>query len=160
MLLVLRGQDARITVPFVKRPGNHHSGIAPHGRRHGLPGQDVGHDKRHNAPCLLLLGSEVGQPELQEAGRIVEEGCSGREDLDVAGPAQPLVALRAVGRYVEEVAPHAPYDVLVQPVDERVGALKPAGALHVGVAEPPRWMSSDEARPASPRPPHSESRGR
>ena len=44
----------------------------------------------------------------------------GAEHLDVAGPAQALVALRAVGRDVEEVAAHAPDHVLMQPVDQRV----------------------------------------
>ena len=55
------------------------------------------------------------------------------EHLDVAGPAEPLVALRAVGGYVEEVAPHAPRPRSRAAGRPGVRAGEPAGALHVGV---------------------------
>ena len=64
---------------------------------------------------------------------VVQERRRRGEHLDVAGPPEPFVALRAVGGHVEEVAPQTPDHVLVQPVDERVRAGEPAGPLHVGV---------------------------
>jgi hypothetical protein len=96
--------------------------------------QRVGDDERHGA-VVGLLGRQVAEPRGQEPGAVVEEAGRGREDLDVARPAQALVALGAVGGHVEEVAPHAPHDVLVEPVDPLVGAAEPAGALHVRVAD-------------------------
>ena len=67
--------------------------------------QDVRDGEGHQAVGRLLLGGEVEQPVLQEALDVVEERGGGREDGDVAGPAEPLVALRAVGGQVQEVAP-------------------------------------------------------
>ena len=55
-----------------------------------------------------------------------------REHLDVTGPAEPLVALRAVGGYVDEVAAHAPDHVVVEAVEQRVRRVEPAGAGQVG----------------------------
>ena len=44
-----------------------------------------------------------------------------REHLRIAGPTEPLVALRTVGRHVEEIAFLPPDDVVLQLVDQRVG---------------------------------------
>ena len=60
-----------------------------------------------------------------------------REDLRVARPAQPLVALRAVGRHVEEVALLPPEDVVLELVDERLRGLELARLRHVGVDDDP-----------------------
>src|SRR5581483_5813119 len=49
--------------------------------------------------------------------------------------AQPLVALRAVGRHVEKVAAHAPDHVLMEALQQRVRALEPTAPLEVGVAD-------------------------
>src|SRR5699024_8177663 len=54
------------------------------------------------------------------------------EHLDVAGPAEALVALRAVGGHVQEVAACGPDDVLVQLVHQRFAAPEPTGAAQVG----------------------------
>ena len=81
---------------------------------------------------------------------VVQEGRGGRKDLDVAGPAQALVALRAVGGHVEEVAAHAPDDVLVQLVEQRVGAFEPAGALHIRMQHHRGQMSSGRSSPGQP----------
>ena len=65
----------------------------------------------------------------------MQEGRGGGEDLEVAGPAEALVALRAVGGDVEEVALHPPHHVVVQLGHQRVGDLEAADALHVGVQD-------------------------
>src|SRR5699024_4499159 len=73
----------------------------------------------------------VPQPGGQEPIAVEQIGGSGSEDLNVPGPPEPLVPLRAVGGYRDEVAAHTPHDVLVQTVHPRVGALEPAGAAHI-----------------------------
>ena len=66
----------------------------------------------------------------------VKNGChvevvGGRadEELGVARPAQPLVALRAVGGHLQIVALLAPDDVVLKLVDQRAGALELARAV-------------------------------
>ncbi len=83
-----------------------------------------------------LLETDVGEPGVEHAHTVVEEAGGGCEDLDVTGPAEAFVALGAVGGNVDEVAAHAPYDVLVQAVDQRFAALEPAGSPHVRVVDP------------------------
>ena len=65
-------------------------------------------------------------------GGVEQEARGRRKHLDVPGPAEPLVALRAVGRHVQEVAAHAPDDVLVELVQVRIGTFEPAGPPQVG----------------------------
>ena len=55
---------------------------------------------------------------------IEEVGGGGCEDRDVTGPAEPLVSLGAIGRYVEEVAAGTPNHVAVKLVKQLVGALE------------------------------------
>ena len=151
----------RVAEALVEHPRHDHRGVAP-GRRGGVSGRRQHMSGRRTARRRpgVLLGGEVGSQDARKPAHVVEEAGGGREHLDVAGPAQPLVALRAVGRDVEEVAAHAPDDVLVQPVEQRVGALEPAGALHVGVADDRAGRRRARARPASRRSRRSGSRGR
>ena len=100
-------------------------------RRHPL--EHVRDDEGHEAVGVLLLDVEVDQPVGQEVGDVVEVRRRRGEHREVAGPAEPLVALRAVGRYVEEVAAQPPHHVAVQLGEQRVGALEGAGAAQVGV---------------------------
>ena len=86
-------------------------------RRRGSPARTRGPFRPSS--CSAARSS---QPRGQHAGAVEEERRGRGEDLDVAGPAESLVALRAVGRDVDEVAAHAPDDVLVQAVDELVRA--------------------------------------
>ena len=59
------------------------------------------------------------------------EGRGGGEDLDVAGPAEALVPLRAVGGHLQEVRVQAPGDVPVEPVEQGVAGLEGAGPFQV-----------------------------
>ena len=70
---------------------------------------------------------------MEEVGDVELVGGGGGVGGDVAGPAEPLVALRAVGGDVEEVALLAPDGVGDELVDARVGAFEPAGPGHGGV---------------------------
>ena len=102
-----------VGVPLVQHPRHDGRGVAPRGG--GARGAEhVRHDERDDAAFALLLEREVAQPRVEESAHVVEEARRRREDLDVARPAEALVALRAVGRHVEEVAAQPPHDVLVQ----------------------------------------------
>ena len=65
------------------------------------------------------------------SARVEQERRGRGEDRQVAGPAQPLVALRAVRRHVDEVAALTPDHIAVQLVEQRVGALEGADALEL-----------------------------
>ena len=132
---VLRLEHAEIAEPLVQHGRHGGRGIPPRRGRSAAAegGERRGDDERHLAVVARLLVREVAQPRREEPVAVVEEARGRREDLDVAGPAEALVALRAVGRDRQEVAAHAPHDVLVQALDERVGCLEPARAGHVGV---------------------------
>ena len=129
---VLAVEDGAVAVGPPQRPRHPDRGVAPDrgavrlgellGR--GLELQDVGDHERHHAVGVLLLGGQVEQPVGEERPDVEQERRGGREDGDVAGPAEPLVALRAVGGDVEEVALRAPDDVAVELVQQRVGALE------------------------------------
>ena len=58
---------------------------------------------------------------------------SANEDLGIAGPAEPLVALRAIGGHIEEVSSQSPPDVFVQAVDGGIRTPEPSGRPHVSV---------------------------
>ena len=116
MLSYWRCEDAHVAVALVQHPRHHDRGVTPHGGRPGLA-EHVGHDERDDAVGIVLLDGEVGEPRREEAVDVEQEARRRGEHLDVAGPAQAFVTLRAVGGQVEEVAPHAPHDVLVQAVD-------------------------------------------
>jgi len=58
--------------------------------------------------------AHVAHPLAEEPADVVVEGRRARERLGVTGPAEPLVALRAVGGDREEVAALTPDDVRLQ----------------------------------------------
>ena len=82
--------------------------------------QDVRHDEAHHPVGCPLLSVEVGQPLPQEGLNIEKVGGGGCEDCYVTSPAEPLIALRAVGRHVEEVAARAPHHVAMELVEQLV----------------------------------------
>src|SRR5690349_3977895 len=136
--LVLIPEDLRVAEAFVEGPRGQHSHVAPYGA-----GSDGGpfvaardyRDVPGDGAVGQLLDGDVLEPGAEHSGAVIEEGCCGGEDLDVAGPAQPLVALGAVGGDVHKVASHAPPNVFVKPVQVRVGAFEPAGPLHIRVVD-------------------------
>ncbi len=158
--VVLPLEHRRVAVRLVERPRHPHRRVAPdrrgvHRRQPGRgrhPLEHVGHHERHQPVRVPLLQVEVDQPVLEEGRHVVEVGRRRREHGEVAGPAEPLVALRAVGRYVEEVPAQAPDDVAVQLGEQRVGALEGAGprAGRSGRRRP-RATSGSSAASRSPR---------
>ena len=125
-------EDRCVAVVLVERPGQADGDVAPQRSRRRCVRQDVRDDPRDEA-LLLLFEREVAQPGTKHAADVVQEGRRRGEGVDVAGPAEALVALRAVRGDTDEVVAHRPDDVLVQAVQPLVGGGQPPGAAHVGV---------------------------
>ncbi len=133
--VVLPPEQLDVAEPLVQHPRHDDRGIAPRRRRQHREEELDPRDVRRHGAELALLGGEVLQPRGEEAPAVVEERRRRCEHLDVSGPAEPLVALRAVRRQIDEVAAHAPADVLVQLVEPVVRAVERAGRRHVAVAD-------------------------
>ena len=81
-------------------------------------------------PSRILRVGHILRPLGHEAGDVHVEGGSAHKDLNVARPAQPFVALRAVGRHIDEIALLSPDDVVLKLVEQRVGTFKsPVGSI-------------------------------
>lgn len=93
-----------------------------------------------------LVVLEVAQPFGEEAGGLHRVRGGGREDVDVAGPAQAFVAGGGVGGDGEEIAAQAPGDVAVELVEQRDVGLELHGEGRVGVDHLPD--DGVERRPA------------
>ncbi len=91
----------------------------------------------------MLRVGHVIEPLGEERGDVPVVAGGAREDLGVAQPAEPLIALRAVGRHADEVAALAPVDVAEQLAEPGRRALEGAGGRYVGVHHP----GHDVARP-------------
>jgi hypothetical protein len=142
MLSSWRTSTSSLPYGLVDGPRHDRRGVRPSGPAHGHPFalgrdggilQDVRHDRGDGA-VGVLVELEVAQPGHPE--RLdVEEGARGRrERLRVARPAEPLVALRAVGRERDEVVALRPSDVRVQALEARVGAFE-RGSRAVGARD-------------------------
>src|SRR6185437_14518022 len=59
--------------------------------------------------------------------------CRARKHLRVAGPAQALVALRAIGGYIQKIAFLTPWDIMLQLINEVVGTRERSCRPHVGI---------------------------
>ena len=79
------------------------------------------------APRRQLGVGHVIEPLGEERGDVAVVAGGAGEDLGVAEPAEPLVALRAVGRHADEVAALAPVDVAEQLVEPGLRGLEGAG---------------------------------
>ena len=98
-----------------------------------LPVEEGVGDHHRNGAIAPLLEPEVPEPTGEKGGAVHVETRGRREDLNVAGPAEALVALGAVGGEFQEVAVLAPDDVVLELVDELVRAFEVAGRSHVGM---------------------------
>ena len=120
--LILPLEQRTVAVRDVHHPGHDDRRITPAGsarRVRRVRSEDVGNHPGQ-AAARVLIGGEICQPLRKESGDVHVERRGWREDLRVAGPAEPLIPLRAIGGHVEEVAALPPDDVLLQPVQQRV----------------------------------------
>ena len=83
------------------------------------------------APLADCPSRTAEEPLIEERAAVEEVGDGGCDELCVRHPAEPLVALRAVGRQADGVAPDRADDVLVEPVRGLVGALERPDATEV-----------------------------
>ncbi|MNC36398.1 hypothetical protein D3C75_849190 [compost metagenome] len=137
---VLIAQGFFVAIHQVQRPGVDHRSIRPGRRRVGAlrqkaivlapAGKDIRHHMRDPAFGRLIV-FEVGQPLGKEVTGLHQVTRGPAEYLRIPGPAQPLVALRAVGRDIDKVAFQPPQNVVVQLIQIRVGARKLPGAFHL-----------------------------
>ena len=121
---VLAFQQPPVAVDLVDGPGADDAGIGP-GRAAVVAGHLHRGDHRELAVGALAV-VQVDQPLGEERLDVGVERGRADVDLGVAGPAQPLVALGAVGGDVDEVGALGPVDVAVELVEHRVGAFERA----------------------------------
>ena len=133
-LQVARARPGRTTRRRPGPAGRRRPGTAPGDRDTRVaPARDAVADRpdhrRHVRERALrgLAVAQVHEPLGEEAGRLHRVSGRGGEDVDVAGPAQPLVARRGVRRDGEEVAALAPSDVAVKLVEHRDVGLEVQG---------------------------------
>ena len=126
-------QHALVAVVQVKLPRHHRDHIAPTRRSRPvaapfdrLDPRRIGREMRHRAIGACVV-HHVSQVFLQEALAVRQPARRAREHLSVPGPAQPFVALRAVGGHFDEVRPLRPDRVHHQPVHFRHAAGEPPG---------------------------------
>ena len=77
---------------------------------------------------LALVGHHVAQPFAKEISGCVQIAGGRGENLRIAGPAEALVALRAIGRHFDEIGTLRPDRIFDQAVHQAWPELKlPAG---------------------------------
>ena len=121
------GRRTPPTAPTAPRPRRRPRSPWLSGRRKPGSRRTSGRRARRTARRPASLGARARgrrASRRRNASTSKRNAAVGANDGEVAGPAEPLVALRAVGGHVEEVAAHAPHDVAVQLVEQRVGALE------------------------------------
>ncbi len=111
-------EDARVAVRLVHRPRHDRRRVGPAGppdpeRPRRAPRRAPRSGRRAPRPAPSARSRSQLR---QNASRVEQRRARRRERLRVAGPAQPLVALRAVRRHRDEVVALRPDDVLVEPV--------------------------------------------
>ena len=120
--------DARVAVNFPELVGAEQCRVPP--RRHPMR---LHADRRRGVgkrPVRSLrIGDERRQPALHERRGLIVVQRRAHEKLRVARPAEPLVALRAIGGGLEVVALLPPDDVVKKLVHPRIGAAEFARAV-------------------------------
>ena len=118
--LVLATQQLHVAVPLEQQVRQHDRHVAPHRPRlvrvPVVVARDEGHVPRHRS-IVALLRRDAPEPVREHSRGAVDPSARGHEEVQVTCPAEALVPLRAVGRDIDEVGPHAPHDVVVQPLE-------------------------------------------
>lgn len=109
-----------IAVHTVQHIGDDDAGVAPAGVAAVLGTEDVRDDVTVGAVEAFLRVARVTQPLLQKRADIRKIRGGTREDLRIAAPPEPLVALRAIGRDMQIIPAPPPLDVGAQAVALRV----------------------------------------
>ena len=125
-------EDPHVAVALVDRPRHDDPGVGPRGRAVTLRAEPGSHVRVCTFRRLRI--EDVVAPLGDEGGDVHVQRRAGQEDLRVGEPAEPLVALRAVGGDRQEVAALRPRSTLRQSWLTSVArALEPPGPGRVGV---------------------------
>ena len=116
-------QHALVVIALIERPGHDGGRVAPGRAAVAAVLEHLRHDERHSA-VLALIEGKILQPFGQHERAVHVDARRAAEGLAVARPAQPLVALRAVGGHVHKVAPLPPLYVVEELIDALVRAAK------------------------------------
>ncbi|MNC30657.1 hypothetical protein D3C75_789460 [compost metagenome] len=127
---VLLLEDTLIPIALVQRPGTDNGCIAPGRRGMLLVPQDIRNHERNTA-MVQLVGRQIFEPFGEKRRHIHQIRRSPDEHLRIPGPAQPLIPLRAIRRHIDKVAFLAPQDIVLELVDQRIGAREGACVLHI-----------------------------
>ena len=133
---VVLGEDFAVAVTEINRPGTDDGSVGPGGTAVAafVAGFPVGGGDDAGDAAVGLLGvAHILHPFVEEAADIHVEGGGAAEDLGVAGPAEALVALGAIGGHLEEIAFLAPDDVVLKLIERLVRAAEAAGGRRVGM---------------------------
>ena len=128
-------EESTVAEAAMDRPRADHDRVRPGGSAiQPGEGPGAGHRGDRRNPAVLALGVlEIEQPFREEPRHLHVEGGGANEDLGIAGPAEALVALRAVRGHVHEVAALAPDDVALKLVQVGIRAAEGSRLGHVGV---------------------------
>ena len=112
-------EAAGVAGSLVQHPGNDHTRVAPG----GVAG--AGPTRGRWSDISIRAGRELGvyeivEPLVDHVGDIGVEESRRRKDLQVGGPTQAFVALRAVGGDADEVGPQTGDDVPLQRIHQWV----------------------------------------
>ena len=98
--------------------------------------RDIRRDIGIGSGCQLVI-RQIAEPFFKKGFYIVIECSSSNEDLGIARPADALIALRTIGRHIEEVATLSPDYISLKTVDEWIRAFKCSSLLHIGAKHNP-----------------------
>src|ERR1700722_12190920 len=132
---VLIFENPLIAVRNKKFPGNDRGRIAPSGGTSDRTVTAAEHIRYNewNTAAVELIGCKILEPLAEKSVDVHVERGRGCEHLRIAGPTQPLVALRTIGRHVEEIPLLSPLNIVLQLIDQRFGCRKAAAHGHVRV---------------------------
>jgi hypothetical protein len=130
---VITGYQGRIVILVQQVQGREEEGARP---GDGVGVSAAGRHFRDAALAILAI-FHVSHPLLVERGHIEQEHFSSAFDGTVAEPSQTLVPLRAVRGDAAVVPPHAPDDILINLVDQRIGTGELPGGGDIVVDNPP-----------------------
>ena len=136
---ILPAKLGQIAGMQIEIPRDDRCGIAPSGKAsvHSSVitfANKCGNGNGHMAVrVFLLFPAQVIQEFLPKGCAVPRKERRAAENLRIAGPAEAFIALRTVGRQIDEVSALTPFDVFNQTVQIRIGGAQRTGLRHFAV---------------------------
>src|SRR5579862_1135430 len=83
-----------------------------------------------NRAVILLIESQILQPLGIKSSGVEVERCCGSKNLRVARPSQTLVALRTIGRNIQEIAFLSPDNIVLELIEKGARGFEVSGLFH------------------------------